>query len=156
MLLTTIPPALLGGVLSVALAALLGGRPPVVSLGALVGFATLFGITSRNAIMMVSHYRRMVEREGLSWSRETALQGAEERLIPIAMTALVTALGLLPIALAAGRAGGEIEGPMATVILGGLLSSAALDLLVLPVLCLRFGRFERRSGTLESVQPSSG
>ena len=97
----------------------------------------------RNSIMMISHYEHLVNEEKLPWGMETALRGATERLIPILMTALVTALGLLPLALGSGEAGREIEGPMAIVILGGLVTSTALNLLVLPVLALRYGRFQR-------------
>lgn len=84
----------------------------------------------------------MVEHEGMTWGMEAALRGASERLIPILMTAIVTALGLLPLAIGRGEAGREIEGPMAVVILGGLATSTALNLLVLPALALRHGRFE--------------
>jgi Cu/Ag efflux pump CusA len=82
-----------------------------------------------------------VTAEGEMWGRETAIRGALERLGPILMTALVTALGLLPLALGSGDPGREIEGPMAIVILGGLLTSTALSLFVLPVMALRWGRF---------------
>jgi len=85
----------------------------------------------------------LVQEEGMRWGLEAALRGASERLIPILMTALVTALGLLPLAIGAGEAGREIEGPMAIVILGGLITSTVLNLLVLPTLAVRFGRFER-------------
>ena len=141
LLLLNLPLAAAGGVLGVLLGSLLRGVPPVLSLGSLVGFVTVLGITARNAIMMVSHFRWLVDHEGLPWNAETARRGATDRLVPIVMTALVTGLGLLPIALAVDRPGGEIDGPMAIVILGGLATSAALNLLVLPVLCLRFGRF---------------
>jgi Cu/Ag efflux pump CusA len=113
-----------------------------VSVGSLVGFVTLFGITTRNSIMMVSHFEHLVQREGCTWNLATALRGASERFVPITMTAMVTALGLLPLALESGKAGREIEGPMAAVILGGLVTSTLLNLLVLPSLALRFGRFE--------------
>ena len=83
--------------------------------------------------------------EGASWNLDTALRGADERLVPILMTALVTGLGLLPLAIGSGEAGREIEGPMAIVILGGLLTSTVLNLLVLPTLALRFGRFSPAS-----------
>ena len=76
------------------------------------------------------------------WGPEAAMRGASERLMPILMTATVTALGLLPLAIGSGEAGREIEGPMAIVILGGLLTSTALNLLVLPTLALRYGRFQ--------------
>jgi CzcA family heavy metal efflux pump len=138
LVLANLPFALLGGVFVV----LVGGGD--LSLGSLVGFVTVFGITLRNSIMLVSHYQHLVEVEGESWSLETALRGAEERLAPILMTALVTALGLLPLALGAGAPGREIEGPMAQVILGGLVTSTALNLLVLPTLSARFGRFRPR------------
>lgn len=91
--------------------------------------------------MMISHFEHLVAKEGLPWGWPTALRGASERLIPILMTALVTALGLLPLAIGAGDAGREIEGPMAIVILGGLITSTLLNLLVLPTLALRYGRF---------------
>jgi Cu/Ag efflux pump CusA len=91
--------------------------------------------------MLISHYEHLVAVEGQEWGMETALRGAAERLAPILMTALVTGLGLLPLALGSGDAGREIEGPMAIVILGGLLTSTVLNLLVLPTLALRFGRF---------------
>lgn len=135
LVLANLPFALVGGVLAVFAT---GG---VLSLGSLVGFVTLFGIATRNAVMLVSHYDHLVRREGATWGRATVLRGALERLGPILMTALVTALGLLPLAIGSGDPGREIEGPMAIVILGGLLTSTLLSLLVLPTLALRFGRF---------------
>ena len=142
LVLANLPFALVGGVLAIFLVGYFGddGRGSL-SLGTLVGFVTLFGITMRNSIMMISHFEHLVNEEKLPWNIETALRGATERLIPILMTALVTALGLLPLALGSGEAGREIEGPMAIVILGGLVTSTALNLLVLPVLALRFGKF---------------
>jgi CzcA family heavy metal efflux pump len=136
LVLLNLPFALVGGVLA-AFAA--GG---VLSLGSLVGFVTLFGITLRNSIMMISHYEHLIAEESAPWGLETALRGASERLTPILMTALVTALGLLPLAIGSGDPGREIEGPMAMIILGGLITSTALNLLVLPTLALRFGRFQ--------------
>jgi CzcA family heavy metal efflux pump len=138
LVLANVPFALIGGVLAVWFG---GGA---LSIGSLVGFVTLFGITTRNSIMLISHYEHLVRAEGQPWGLDTALRGASERLVPILMTALVTALGLLPLALGSGEAGREIEGPMAIVILGGLLTSTALNLLVLPALALRFGRFRLR------------
>jgi len=133
-----LPFALIGGVLAVLLAS--GGW---MSLGSLVGFVTLFGITLRNSIMLVSHYQYLVEVEGMPWDVETALRGAGERLPSILMTALVTALALLPLALGTGEPGREIEGPMATIIVGGLITSTILNLLILPTILLQFGRFDR-------------
>jgi Cu/Ag efflux pump CusA len=137
---TNLPFALVGGVLALAVT----GIP--LSIGATVGFVTLFGITLRNAIMMLSHYEHLVTREGEQWNLHTAIRGASERLVPILMTSIVTALGLLPLALAADSPGREIEGPMAIVILGGLATSTLLNLLVLPALALRFGRFALEDG----------
>jgi Cu/Ag efflux pump CusA len=133
-----LPFALVGGVAAVLAT---GGW---VSLGSLVGFVTLFGITLRNSIMLVSHYQHLVQNEGAAWSAATAQRGAQERLPSILMTALVTALGLLPLALGSGEPGREIEGPMATIIVGGLITSTILNLLVLPTLLLHFGRFRKQ------------
>ena len=137
LILANLPFALVGGVLAVFAS---GG---LLSVGSLVGFVTLFGITMRNSIMMVSHFEHLVQREGMTWDFDAAIRGASERLLPILMTALVTGLGLLPLALGTGEAGREIEGPMAIVILGGLITSTALNLLVLPTLALRYGKFEK-------------
>lgn len=138
LILANLPFALVGGVLAVFAT---GG---LLSIGSLVGFVTLFGITMRNSILMISHFDHLVMQEGMTWNTETAIRGANERLVPILMTALVTALGLLPLAIASGEAGREIEGPMAIVILGGLLTSTVLNLLVLPTLALRYARFTKR------------
>jgi Cu/Ag efflux pump CusA len=108
----------------------------------MVGFVTLFGITLRNSTLMVSHYEHLVVFEGRAWGLQTAIDGAADRLIPILMTSVVTALGLLPLAIGAGEPGREIEGPMAIVILGGLVTSMALNLMVLPTLALRLARFD--------------
>jgi CzcA family heavy metal efflux pump len=105
-----------------------------LSMGSWVGFVTLFGITTRNTIMLLSHYEHLVSVEGQPWNAATVIRGASERLNPILMTALVTALGLLPLAMGSGEAGREIEGPMAVVILGGLITSTVLNLLVMPTL----------------------
>jgi Cu/Ag efflux pump CusA len=135
LVLANLPFAFVGGVLAVSLTG------ASLSIGSIVGFVTLFGITMRNSVMMISHFEHLVTQEGMHWGRETAVRGASERLIPVLMTAIVTGLGLLPIALGSGEVGREIEGPMAIVILGGLVTSTLLNLLVLPTLALRFGRF---------------
>ncbi|MDE2605294.1 MAG: efflux RND transporter permease subunit [Burkholderiales bacterium] len=152
LVLANLPFALVGGVVAV----LLTGA--TLSLGSLVGFVTLFGITLRNAIMLVSHYEHLVRVEGLRWGPEAALRGARERLVPILMTASVTALALLPLALRSSQPGNEVEGPMAIVILGGLVTSTLLNLLVLPALSLRFGDFGARSpgDPLASDRPEPG
>src|SRR5262249_14383960 len=95
---------------------------------------------TRNSIMLISHYQHLVQDERRPWNRSTVIRGALERLGPILMTALVTALGLLPIAAGGSSAGREIEQPMAIVILGGLVTSTALNLLVLPTFVGRFAR----------------
>ena len=133
-----LPFALIGGVLA---ALFTGGW---ISLGSLVGFVTLFGITLRNSIMMVSHFQHLVDKEHCIWNLETCIRGATERLPSILMTALVTALGLLPLAIGSGQPGREIEGPMATIIVGGLITSTMLNLLILPTIMLHFGRFEKQ------------
>lgn len=145
LVLANLPFALVGGVLAVFAT---GGW---LSIGSLVGFVTLFGITTRNSIMMVSHFEHLVTVEHRPWSLETALRGASERLIPVLMTATVTALGLLPMAIGAGEPGREIEGPLAIVILGGLATSTLLNLLVLPTLALRYGRFDIKRETESSA-----
>jgi CzcA family heavy metal efflux pump len=126
LILTSAPTALAGGVAAVLLS---GG---VMSLGALVGFVTLFGIAARNSILLVSHADHLINNEGASWGVQTVLRAARERVVPILMTALVTGLGMVPLALGSGEAGREVQGPMAGVILGGLASSTVLSLLLLP------------------------
>jgi CzcA family heavy metal efflux pump len=133
LILVNLPFALIGGVFAVWW---IGG---VVDVGALIGFITLIGVTTRNSMMMVSHWQHLHDEDGLSWGPDLIFRGARERLAPVLMTALVTGLGLLPIALGSGEAGREIEGPMATVILGGLVTSTALNLFLLPLLFRRLG-----------------
>ena len=135
LVLTNLPFAFVGGVAAVLVS---GG---VMSLGSMVGFVALFGITLRNSILMIAHYERLVNEEGRPWCLETAMEGALDRMVAIVMTSLVTALGVTPLALSLHQAGHEIEGPMAIVILGGLLTSMALNLVILPIMALRFGRF---------------
>lgn len=109
-----------------------------MSLGAMVGFVTLFGIAARNSILLVAHADHLVLHEGAKWDLQTVLRATRERFTPILMTALVTGLGMVPLALASGEAGREVQGPMAGVILGGLASSTALSLLLLPALILAY------------------
>lgn len=133
----TLPFALIGGVL----AAWLGGG--VLSLGSLVGFVTVLGIAARNGILLVSHYRHLEQEEGQSFGLPLVLQGSEERLVPILMTAATAALALLPLVLKGDVPGNEIERPMALVILGGLITSTLLNLFLLPALYARFGKIRR-------------
>jgi CzcA family heavy metal efflux pump len=134
LILANLPLALLGGILAALVFRI------TLSLGTLVGFVTLFGITARNAIMLVAHYRHLEETEGVAFGSALVLQGSLDRLVPILMTALVTGLALLPLVVSGTRAGQEIEHPMAVVIVGGLLSSTCLNLLLLPAFYLRWGR----------------
>src|SRR5262249_16352685 len=142
-LLVNLPFALVGGVIAVAISGWIDPTAARFSIGTLVGFVTLFGITTRNSLMMVSHFDHLVREEGEVWGAEAALRAPTDPLVPILMAASVRTLGLLPVALGSGQAGREIEGPMAIVILGGLVTSTALNLLVLPTLAVRWGRFER-------------
>jgi len=145
LVLANVPFGLPGGVLALLLARGFASGEAGLSMGALVGFVTLFGISMRNSLLLIAHYRFLVREEGAPWNLDTAIRGAADRVVPILMTALVTGLGLLPLALGAGAAGREIEGPMATVIVGGLVSSTALNLIALPALAHRFGRFGERA-----------
>jgi Cu/Ag efflux pump CusA len=132
-----LPLALIGGVVAV----LLTGR--VVSIASLVGFVTLFGIATRNGILLVAHYQHLMA-DGVSF-REAVVRGSLERLSPIFMTALTAGLALIPLALGGGEPGNELQTPMAIVILGGLLSATALNMVVLPALYWLFGEREAAS-----------
>jgi len=130
----SLPSTLIGGVSAVALTG------STLTIGSMVGFVALFGMAARNTILLVSHYDHLVREEGQSWSFQTALRGAEERLTPVLLTALLTAFALLPVAIQGAQAGHEIEGPMAIVILGGLISSTCVSLLLIPPLAARWLR----------------
>jgi CzcA family heavy metal efflux pump len=134
LVMVNLPLALIGGVIGVYLT---GG---VLSVASIVGFITLFGIATRNGIMLVSHIRHLQAHEGVTDFTTAVVRGARERLVPILMTALAAGLALVPIALSAGEPGSEIQAPLAMVILLGLLSSTALNMVVVPVLYERFGR----------------
>ena len=128
-----LPLALVGGVVGVFLS---GG---VLSVASVIGFITLFGVATRNGIMLISHVRHLIEVEGERELREAVMRGAAERLSPILMTALAAGLALVPIALGMGKPGSEIQAPMAIVILFGLFSSTALNMIVVPAMYARFG-----------------
>jgi Cu/Ag efflux pump CusA len=127
------PAALVGGLL----AAYAGDG--VISLGSLVGIITVLGIAARNGILLIQHYRHIEQVEGEPFGIDLVLRGASERLSPILMTTLCTALALLPLVLRGSIPGHEIEHPMAVVILGGLVTSTLLTLFIVPILYLRLG-----------------
>jgi CzcA family heavy metal efflux pump len=132
--LANLPFALVGGIVAV----ILTGAP--LSVGSVVGFITLFGITVRNSIMLLSHCQYLVNYEGKTWNLDTITLAAQERLPSILMTALVTALAMFPIAFNSDNPGSEIMGPMAAIIIGGLFSSTVLNLLLLPCILLKHGK----------------
>jgi len=110
LVLANVPFGLVCGVLAVLVASAVDPGQGGLTMGSLVGFITLFGISMRNSLLLIAHYRQLVREEGAPWNLETAIRGATDRVVPILMTALVTGLGLLPLALGAGSAGREIEG----------------------------------------------
>ncbi len=134
-----LPLALVGGVAGVYFA---GG---VLSVASIIGFITLFGIATRNGIMLVAHIRHLQEVEGVTDLRHAVAVGATERLAPILMTALAAGLALVPIAAGMGKPGSEIQAPMAMVILFGLLSSTALNMVVVPAVYFAAGRHKTKS-----------
>jgi CzcA family heavy metal efflux pump len=145
-LFASLPMALAGGLLAAYTAV------GVISLGALIGFYTVLGIAARNGIMMISHFQHLEKYEDVKFGLDLVLRGAQERLAPILMTALATALAVLPLVISGDKPGQEIEHPMAIVILGGIVTSTLINLLILPALYLKFGeRRERRATAKLSV-----
>ena len=124
--LANLPLALIGGVMAIWLSS------GMLSIPAIIGFITLFGIATRNGILLISRYEAL-KGEGLSLI-DRIVEGSRDRLLPIAMTALTTALALIPLAFAGDKPGNEIQSPMAVVILGGLLSSILLNMFVVPAI----------------------
>jgi CzcA family heavy metal efflux pump len=128
-----LPLAFIGGVVAV----FAGGG--IVTVGSLIGFVTLFGIATRNGLIMITHYEHLLLEEGADLA-EAVERGSMEKLSPVLMTALSAALALVPLVLAGNQPGNEIQAPMGVVILGGLLTSTLLNLIVVPALYARFGR----------------
>lgn len=131
-ILINLPLALIGGVWSVFLS------DGIISVASLVGFITLFGIATRNGILIISHFQHLI-KEGKEFT-DAIIQGSLERLNPILMTAITAGLALVPLVLGSGEPGKEIEAPMAIVILGGLITSTALNMIVLPALYHKYGK----------------
>jgi len=131
-ILVNLPLALIGGIWSIYF------TNGIISIASLVGFITLFGIATRNGILMISHYRHLLD-EGIEFT-QAIIQGSIERLNPVLMTAITAALALVPLALGADQPGKEIESPMAIVILGGLFTSTILNMIFLPSLFHKFGK----------------
>ncbi len=132
LVMVNLPLAFIGGIIAVYFSS------GVISVASLVGFITLFGIATRNGILLISHYKHLMEEEEMNL-QEAVLQGSLARLRPVIMTALAAGLALVPFAIAADKPGNEILSPLAIVILGGLLSSTVLNMVVLPSLFLKFG-----------------
>ncbi len=131
LIMVNLPLALIGGIWAVFFTS------GIISVASLVGFVTLFGIATRNGILMIAHYQHLLaEGKGL---RDAIVQGSLERMNPILMTALAAGLGLIPLAVGGGEPGKEIQTPLAIVILGGLLTSTALNMIVVPSLFYKFG-----------------
>jgi CzcA family heavy metal efflux pump len=147
LVMVNLPLALIGGVAGVFLA---GG---VLSVASMIGFITLFGIATRNGIMLVSHIRHLMDVEGVSSFREAVERASHERLIPILMTAMAAGLALIPLALAAGETGSEIQTPMAIVILCGLTTSTLLNMAVVPTLYLEYGRSQKSEVRRQRMGP---
>lgn len=143
-----LPLALVGGVAGMWIA---GG---VLSVATIVGFITLFGVATRNGVMLVAHIRHLMDSGEATDRVEAVRMGSAERVVPILMTALAAALGLLPLALAAGQPGSEIQAPMAIVILFGLISSTLLNMLVVPALYARFGAAGAEGAPQSALTPS--
>jgi Cu/Ag efflux pump CusA len=143
-----LPFSLIGSVIAIAATGI------GLSLGTIVGLVTVFGVSARNAILQLAHYEHLVYIEHAPWNMDTVLRGAHERLVPILMTAVVTALGLAPLAFGLHHAGQEIEGPMAVTVLGGLVSSTLLNLLVLPSLAFRYSGRNAPDRTEDNLRSS--
>jgi CzcA family heavy metal efflux pump len=129
-----LPMALIGSVAALVLTG------QTLTVAAMVGFISLGGIASRNGILLLNHYLHLVRYEGETWSQDMIVRAGQERLAPVLMTALTSGIGLVPLALSAGESGKEILYPVATVIIGGLLSSTLLEFFVRPALLWQFGR----------------
>ena len=133
-MLVNLPFSLIGAVLAIVLTG------EGLSVGSMVGLVTVFEVSARNAILLLDHYEHLVLEEGALWRHgDDSARGAATAGAPILMTAVVTALGLMPLAIGMNQPGQEIEGPMAVTVLGGLITSTVLNLVLLPALAQRYG-----------------
>jgi CzcA family heavy metal efflux pump len=147
----TLPMALVGGVLAVYLIS-----DSILSLGSFVGFLTVFGIAARNGILMINHCQHLERQENVPFGPALVIRGAEERLSPIMMTALATALAIVPLIVGGSIPGHEIEHPMAIVIMGGLITSTLVNLFIVPALYLRFGKSRAERRQSDAAQAALG
>ena len=131
---TALPMAFIGSVIALVVTG------QTLTIAAMVGFISLGGIASRNGILLLNHYLHLVTYEGEGWTREMIVRAGQERLAPVLMTALTSGIGLVPLAMSQGEAGKEILYPVATVIIGGLLSSTILEFFIRPALFWSYGR----------------
>ena len=138
-----LPMAFIGSVLALYLTG------QTLTIAAKVGFISLCGIATRNGILLINHYLHLVRFEGETWTKEMVIRAGQERLAPVLMTALTSGIGLVPLALAAGEPGKEILYPVATVIIGGLITSTILEFLVRPALFWKFGLGAARAAVAE-------
>ncbi|MDQ3181253.1 MAG: efflux RND transporter permease subunit, partial [Acidobacteriota bacterium] len=145
-----IPLALIGAIIALLLT---GG---VFSIATLVGFISLVGITSRNGIMMISHYQHLIREEGEDFTQAMVIRGSLERLVPVLMTALTAGLSLIPLAIASGEPGKEILQPLAVVVIGGILTSTLLDQIVTPAVFYKFGKPSAEKIIAERERGASG
>jgi Cu/Ag efflux pump CusA len=148
LVMANLPFSLIGGILAIAASGI------GLTIGALVGLVTVFGISARNAILLLAHYEHLVDAEGATWNVQIIIRGAQERFIPIVMTAAVTALGLAPLAIGMNQPGQEIEGPMAITVLGGLITSTILNLILLPALAWRYDRLSGSGAPAAPFHPA--
>lgn len=133
-IIVTIPLAFVGGIIAIFM------TDRTITVASLVGFVTLSGLATRNAVMMVSHYLHLLKNEEQEFSKAVIIRGSQDRLVPVLMTASVAALALMPLVFAKGDTGSEILYPVAVVVVGGLISSTLLDVILTPVLFYKFGK----------------
>ncbi len=146
----TLPMALAGGVIAAAVA---GGT---LALGSLAGFLAVLGLAARQCVALIHHYRELRQGEGIAFGAELVLRGTRERAAAIWTSAIVTAVAVLPFSLSAAAPGHEIIGPMALVILGGMVTSTLYSLCVVPLLYARFGAGAKLDDSVDEIDVDDG